>query len=417
MSDRGLHARRVVAGPVGMVVAFLVVHAVLGWIDASDTGQDVDGVYRYWIDFWHRTGVLVGIDTPWVYPIAAILPMLAASVAGDHLYAVTWQVLVTALDAGAVVLLARRSMPAAWWWLAFTACLGPIALDRIDAIALPFALVGVLFLDRRPALAGAALAFAAWIKVWPVAIVAAALVAGRQRARVVAGAAVLSVLVLGTALSLGAGSRVLSFVGAQTGRGLQIEAPVSALWLWQVALGIGDARIYYDQSILTFQIAGSGVAAAAAVMTPLMAAAAVAVCALGVVQARRGADVRTVVALTALGLVTVAIALNKVGSPQYFTWFAAPVVLGMLLGPRVFRVPAGLALVLAALTQVIYPWFYDDLLLAHPWMLVVIDVRDVLEFVVLGWAIHALLATVPPAAAGPPADAPGTLEARRSPIG
>jgi hypothetical protein len=250
-----------------LAVAFVVVHVVLSGLDyagaPNQPAGDVTGVYRFWIDYWHSDGVLVGIDTAWVYPIAALPPMLLAGVLGDGPYLLLWLVMVCVLDAVALVLVARRGRGLAWWWLAFTALLGPVALARIDAVALPLAVVGVLLLAERPAVAATLLTLAAWVKVWPAAIVAAVLLTGRRLAGTISAAALTSAVVIGLALLAGARGTVFSFVSAQATRGLQVEAPVALPWLWSAALGDPGVGVYYDTSILTFQLRGDGVQAVA----------------------------------------------------------------------------------------------------------------------------------------------------------
>ena len=89
------------------------------------------------------------------------------------------------------------------------------------------------------------------------------------------------------------------------------------------------------------------------------------------------------------------IGFNKVGSPQFISWLAVPILLGLVTHAAghggSFRQPALLGLVIAGLTQVIYPWWYAWLLTAHPLMLGTITVRNVLTFVLLGWAVVALV--------------------------
>jgi hypothetical protein len=58
---------------------------------------------------------------------------------------------------------------------------------------------------------------------------------------------------------------------------------------------------------------------------------------------------------------------------------------------RSFRTPASLVLAIAALTQFVYPYLYRALLLLDPFMLVVLTLRNGLYFVLLGWAIHAIV--------------------------
>lgn len=382
-----------------LAAAFLVIHVVLSALDSAGAPNqpagDVTGVYRFWIDFWHSNGVLVGIDTDWVYPIAALPPMLIAGLFGDGPYLLVWLVMVAVLDAVALVLVARRGRALAWWWLGFTALLGPVALARIDAIALPLAVVGVLVLADRPAVAATLLTLAAWIKVWPAALVAAVLLTGRRLAVTISAAALTSAVVIGLALLAGARGTVFSFVSAQATRGLQVEAPVAIPWLWSAALGDPNVGVYYDTSILTFQLRGDGVQAAANAMTPVLAIGVVVVTLLALLARLRRVAAVEVLAVTSLGYVSAVIALNKVGSPQYLTWYVAPVILGLIVAPARFRVPAVLVLVAALLTQLIYPWFYAGVTSPTPWVIGVLTIRNAIQLALLVWCLIELRALPP----------------------
>lgn len=382
-----------------LAAAFLVIHVVLSALDyagaPNQPAGDVTGVYRFWIDFWHSNGVLVGIDTDWVYPIAALPPMLIAGLFGDGPYLLVWLVMVAVLDAVALALVARRGRALAWWWLVFTALLGPVALARIDAIALPLAVVGVLVLADRPAVAATLLTLAAWIKVWPAALVAAVLLTGRRLAVTISAAALTSAVVIGLALLAGARGTVFSFVSAQATRGLQVEAPVAIPWLWSAALGDPNVGVYYDTSILTFQLRGDGVQAAANAMTPVLAIGVVVVTLLALLARLRRVAAVEVLAVTSLGYVSAVIALNKVGSPQYLTWYVAPVILGLIVAPARFRVPAVLVLVAALLTQLIYPWFYAGVTSPTPWVIGVLTIRNAIQLALLVWCLIELRALPP----------------------
>jgi hypothetical protein len=126
---------------------------------------------------------------------------------------------------------------------------------------------------------------------------------------------------------------------------------------------------------------------------------------LGLLARRRGADDRVVLALTAFGLVAALLALNKVGSPQYVTWYAAPVLLGLLVDPRRFAVPAIVVPVLAVLTQLVYPWAYFELVGGDRLLLAVLALRNALELVLLGWAVLQLARAEAPRTAVVAADA------------
>ena len=138
--------------------AFALVHLWLGFLALNSPGYpigDVTLVYKHWTDQALVADYWVGIDGVFVYPLLALLPMLAATVLGGSLYATSWLVIVTLVNAvgfGAITGWRRSADRAAvaWWWLGFLVLLGPIALVRIDSITVPLAVVGVLLLATRP---------------------------------------------------------------------------------------------------------------------------------------------------------------------------------------------------------------------------------------------------------------------------
>ncbi|MGX1932535.1 hypothetical protein [Microbacterium resistens] len=397
--------------------AFLAAHAlvaVLGWILPSMPMGDVVLVYEPWSRSALTGGSIVGVTEPWVYPQLALLPMLAAQgiatllapVAGAASYLVAWAVLVTILDAVAFGVLlgtgrstARRR--AAWFWILAMTLLGPIAVYRIDAITVPVAVLAVLLLSARPAVASALLTIGAWIKIWPGAVFVAAVVLLRSRARMIASAAGVTALVVGTLVLLGGSPYLFGFLTEQTGRGLQIEAVAATPFLWLAVTGA--ARIEYSREILTFQIVAPGADAVSSVLTPLMAVVALAVAGLVVLRLRAGAGVRRLLGPAALALTVVLIVCNKVGSPQFQTWLIAPVVLWLLLDRRRALLPALLVLAASLLTQAVYPITYDGLLRAQPLPVLLLTVRNLVVVVAGVVSVRRLLAVPVPAAKPVPA--------------
>lgn len=374
---------------------FALVHGLLVLLCLVAPGWplgDVDMVYRGWAEGAASGSFVVGIDTDFVYPILAFVPIVAALAFGPAFYAVTWLGIVTLLDAAAFAFLidsgSRRAVRAAWWWLGFLLLLGPIVLARIDSVTVPLVVIALLWLARRPLWGTALLAVAAWVKVWPVAVFAALFVVSKARWRLLAAAAGTSAAIVAIALVLGSGLHVFSFIFQQAARGIQIESPVSIIWLWQAAFKVPGAYIYYDRQILTYQVTGNGIDVAIALMTPLLALAAVAVLLLGWLAMRGKADYMRLFPPLVLALVVTLIAFNKVGSPQFMGWLAAPVILGLVLRGAAWRTPAIVVAVMAALTQVVYPYLYDWLLAADPLMVLVLTLRNLLEFVLLGWALR-----------------------------
>jgi len=387
---------RLLASRAALWTAFLVVHLGLGLLALHAYGWplgDVEAVYRFWADQSIIAGYTVGIDAAWVYPILALPFMLLPALGGHDGYPASWLTMIVVLDAVALAAITgwgakTARVRAGWWWLLFLAALGPIAVARIDAVTVAVALVGVALLASRPPLAGAVLAAATWIKVWPAALVLAAVLALRDRWRIVAVGTMLSVVIVALALASGSGLNVLSFVTQQTGRGLQVESPLSTPWLWGVVVGAPGSQVYYDQGILTFQVAGAGDDLAAALATPLLAVVVLAIALLAIRGVRAGADQRVLLPPVALALVMAFLTVNKVGSPQFASWLAVPVVLGLLWDAAGWRVPLVLAPIAALLTQAVYPYLYHLVLAADPLMVTVLTARNALYVVLLVWAVR-----------------------------
>jgi len=387
-------------------IAFLAVHLVvawLGWVYPSQPMGDVVLVYEPWSSAALSGGPIVGVSDAWVYPQLALVPMLITGVLAVPLaplfglsaaYLIVWAVLVTALDAIAFAVLlgratssARRS--AAWFWCAALLLLGPIALYRIDAITVPMAVIGGLWIARRPIAAAALLTAAAWIKIWPAALVAAAVLAARARLRILLTAAAVSVSIIVLLLLLGGGEHVFGFLTAQTGRGLQVEAVAATPFLWLAMTGA--ASIVYSHEILTFQIEAPGASTVASLLTVAMVLVVAATAVIGGVQALRRASFSRLLPPLALALVVALIVTNKVGSPQFQVWLIAPAVLWIVLDRARAALPVAMVLVLCALTCLVYPLMYDALLRAEALPVVLLSLRNGLLVALLVISIRAVL--------------------------
>lgn len=389
-----------------MWVAFALVHgfvAVAGYQLPNAPMGDVYLVYEPWsgcalgiMDYCGTSGrQIVGITEPWVYPVLALVPMLAAWLFEAAVsYTPAWAILVTLVDAVAFAVLlgdarSRGRALAAAFWLTYMVALGPVGMYRLEGIAVPLAIMGCLWLVRRPWLGSALLAAGTWIKVWPAALLAAAFVAVRRRLAIVGGAVVVSAATIAVVLALGGGRYLFGFISDQTGRGLQIEAPVSAVYLWFSALDVFGSQVYYSSDLLTFQVTGPGVDAVVALMTPLLAASVLALLLLGVWGERRGAHIVRLYPALAFALVLAFIVVNKVGSPQYMTWIVAPLVYGLVVDRATWLRPAAFAVAAGLLTQIVYPIYYNFLMTDHPapGVVALLTARNLALVVMFAWSV------------------------------
>ncbi|BDZ41784.1 hypothetical protein GCM10025865_10830 [Paraoerskovia sediminicola] len=443
---------RLATGPIGVWLAFVVVHAYLLHAVSLFPGQldgDVD-LYRSWAASGLVDGVWPVLDTDWVYPVGALAPItLPGLVSLDpEAYRALFQVMVVALDGlGVAALLAagRRSgarTTGAWWWLAFLAALGPVTLTRLDGVAAALTVVALAVLV--PSASGGAAppqvprvsdgvrtvwtttlaTAAAWVKIAPGAVVVPlALTSPRPWRRVVLPGALVSAILVGGALVGGAGSRVWGFLGQQDDRALQVEAgpatPFSVARLWR-----DDIEVVFDAPLKVLEITGPGTQWWAGAMNVFLVAAVALVTAATWLAARRlrgqsapepepvaehrDDRVLHLVLLSTLALTLCLFAFNKVGSPQYVAWFAPPVAVALaaFAGPRskggrdgrsprrseVWPWLGAALLVVALLTQRLFPDHYDDFLTAVPLDVWLAAVRNVLVLA-LAVGVTVLVAT------------------------
>ncbi|WP_246855260.1 glycosyltransferase 87 family protein [Cellulomonas sp. Y8] len=373
---------------------------------------DLD-LYRWWMWQGLHQGVWPVLDGDWVYPAGAVLPMLLPALVdavGTQPYAVAWSALITLLDAVAVVVLlrcagrparegavrgdvvppARDPAVGAWWWLAFVLLLGPVAVGRLDAVVAPVVVIALAVALRHPAVASALLTFGAWVKVAPGALLLPLVLVLRRPWRdLVLPAAAVCVAVAGAVAAGGGLGHLTSFLTEQGERGLQLES-VAATPFVLAGIAGGGTRVVLNQEITTWEIAGPGTAAVAGALGVALPVALAAVTGLLAWVRLRAGDRLDTAAFLARGALLVAVTLilaNKVGSPQFVGWLAGPVVVGLARpgagGLRSWRVPAVLVLVIAGLTQVVFPIAYDGITLQQTGPSLVLVLRNVLLVVLV----------------------------------
>ncbi|MDP4586360.1 MAG: DUF2029 domain-containing protein, partial [Microbacteriaceae bacterium] len=266
--------------------------------------------------------------------------------------------------------------------LAFQLALGPIALGRIDAVTVALAVIAVTILERSPRASGILVAVATWVKVWPIAVGVAAMrsahFASFARWSIGTAAALAAVgFVVGDLFS------VFSFLSQQQGRGIQVEAVAATPWLWD-AWGSGQSIVTYSADIHTFEIVGPGTTVVAQILTIFQAVALLAVGAALVAHRRSATTVSVSFGYAVLVVLSLLVTTNKVGSPQFVSWFAVPLVAMVLVkASRATTVLLTLIGFVAVLTHVIYPYAYFAFLELRSVPLVLVTVRNVAEVALL----------------------------------
>ncbi len=360
--------------PLLMLVA-LIAHLWLIYIGLNGQGTpmgDILFAYKPWVDWMLQSHQIYGINISWVYPFPAQLPMWVSEIINPNDFQAGWLTMTTILDLFALSLLvkfgkrdedSKNNFLAAWFWVCFLVALGPVSISRIDAISCVIAIIGVIQMTRKHLTQSTGwFTFAAWLKIWPVAIVMPAVAGSKHWLRIIVSALATSGVVLVIGFLLGGNQHMFGFLKDQQVRGLQLEAPISSIFVFASKFGIGNAVSYYDERMMTFQVAGSGTAIAASLMSAALGIAFLITFWLTWRAQRAGRHYREIIPVAALTAVLDLIFFNKVGSPQYVTWLAIPIILGVLYRAERWRLPMISVAVIALLTELIYPTFYGAIL-------------------------------------------------------
>lgn len=398
--------RRLVRRPGALWGAFLAVHlwnALLGAVIIRAWAFGDLELYRRWAAFGLHQGIWPTFQYPSVYPVGSTLPMVVAALGGVGSpvgYAITWSLMITVLDAAALAVLARRPRGKAggWWWTGFLLLLGPVGMGRLDAVVVPLALVALLWALDRPVVASLLLTVGAWIKVAPGALLWPLFAVTRRPWRaVVLPAVAVTGLVVATVAVLGRSEFLMAFLTDQSGRTLQLEAVGATPWLLAALVTRSVERV--DNLVLNdWELHGAGTQVAGVVLGALFVLAVAA--AAGLVWWRRvllGDRLRSdraagseLVARGALLMTLTMIVFDKVGSPQYMAWLAAPVAAAVGLGLPGWRRTARWMLVVAGVTQCVFPWLYPAITHGDAIGATVLTVRNALLVVLLVWTARAL---------------------------
>ncbi|MGL4832602.1 MAG: glycosyltransferase 87 family protein [Propionibacteriaceae bacterium] len=362
-----------------MVLVWVVAHlAMVGIWPLTDAGMNGDVVY-YSSEM--QSFPYVGLDqtmTEYPTPVVWFFELIRlASFGNNYIFQALFSVLMAACDLAMTVALWRAAGPrrelATYFWIAFVFAIGPLVYFRFDMV--PAVLVGLalLWLVRRPTVAGGLLGLGAAVKLWPALLILALASARKERRRTLTGFC-----------GVGFGLAALSFLAAgwdrlvspllwQKGRGLQVESILATPYVFLRSFTTQPYTVRYSR-YQAFEIFGPGVDSAikaSSYLTLLGLLLIVLFCVrLWALPTKRHATIT----LVAIIIVAVMIVTNKTLSPQYILWLGGPIAvllsiwrtpLAHGLGLAHARLLAIATIALGLLTQWVYPICYYKLVMQN----------------------------------------------------
>ncbi|MFJ9814291.1 glycosyltransferase 87 family protein [Streptomyces sp. NPDC101151] len=359
---------RVTPGPVlALTAVWLATRALMSWLLMHDSSPLLGGgsvPREVWRLYFHWYGVLShgtfpSHDSTWQYPPGAGAVLLAPGLLPWLTYFQAFVLLTLTADALIAAALVRagtrpgRSLFGAALWTCGLPLLLHLPLARYDVQVTAFAVISLLTLRRSPRAGGVLGALGALVKVWP-ALVLLGTPSGPTTRRAWGWAAAAG----GTCLVLVAISfnNPLAFLREQGGRGVQIESfGGTALNLARHVGWSGRARYQYG----SVELVGPHVPAVAMASLALTAAAFV-LLVLWRVRARHWSPATPYdAALAAVLLFTVT---SRVISPQYMIWLIGLAAVCLTSRHTSQRPVALLILAASALSSLVYPVFYREVI-------------------------------------------------------
>jgi hypothetical protein len=372
-------------GPRAVVIGWLITRGLMLVILAGFERFVVGDVLYY-----HRkinALFTAGLDrTLFEYPTPVVwilwLPY-GASLGSRVGYLIAFVILMLALDALFTYVLwrsaGRRHDTAVDFWLIFVLLIGPLSYLRFDMLPAVLAGAALLAARRKPWVTGALTGLGAAVKLWPALLIGPFM--SYRSDRRPAGTAF---VIVGFGLALfslifGGWSRLISPLTWQSDRGLQIES----IWATPLMLARAlspDRWIVDISQYQAYEIFGPGVDGWITISNVATLLGLAMIILLTVRAFRHDGSTPVAIGFVIVATVALMTITNKTLSPQYLLWLGG--LMAALLALRPQATPrelsainrmSGQLLILALLTQLVYPLFYDSYLGRHGQPMIIIS--------------------------------------------
>ena len=372
-------------GPRTIVIGWLITRVLMLVVLAGLERFVVGDVFYYQRKI--NAMFTVGLDrTLYEYPTPVVwilwLPY-GASLGNRVGYLVAFILLMLALDALFTYALwrssDRRHDTAIDFWLIFVPLIGPLSYLRFDMLPAVLAGGALLAARRKPWVTGVLTGLGAAVKLWPALLIGAFLSYRADRRPVGIAFVVVGFGLALISLIFGGWSRLISPLTWQSGRGLQIES------IWATPLMLARALRPDDWTVdmsryQAYEIFGPGVAAWITISNAATLLGLALIILLTVRAFRHDGSTPVAIGFVIVAIVAIMTITNKTLSPQYLLWLGGPMAGLLVLRPgatpeerSAINRTAGQLLILALLTQLVYPLFYDSLLGRHGQTMIIIS--------------------------------------------
>jgi hypothetical protein len=306
-------------------------------------------------------------------PVVWILSLPYGATGGARTgYLIAFMIFMVALDAAfawALWRTAGRTRDFALdFWIFFVFLIGPLCYLRFDMLPAVLAGGALLAARRRPWITGALTGLGAAVKLWPALLLPTFLTYRPDRRAVTWGFVGVGLGLAFLSLIFGGWIRLVSPLTWQSGRGLQIESIWATPLMMARAVQPADWIVDYSK-FQAYEIFGPGVSPLLLLSNLATLVGLIVIIALYVRAFRNPQPTPVAIGLVVLATVAIMTVTNKTLSPQYLLWLGGPMAALLILRgraterekPTLPRLAIQL-LIIAGLTQLVYPLLYNSLL-------------------------------------------------------
>ena len=361
-------------GGRAVVLAWLVTRLLMFALAALAERSVMDDVFHYHRSISALTSLGLGkILNEYPTPVVWILWLPYGATDGTpNAYLTVFVVFMIALDAGFAWALwhaaGRKRDSALDFWLFFVFLIGPLCYMRLDLLPAVLAAGALLAARRWPWITGALTGLGAAVKLWPALLFPSFLAHRPDRRAVTWGFLVVGLGLAFLSLIFGGWIRLVSPLTWQSDRGLQIES----IWATPLMMArvVQPTEWIVDYSnFQAWEIFGPGVSPLLLLSNLATVAGLVVILALNARTFRNPQQTPVAIGLVVLATIAIMTISNKTLSPQYLLWLGGPMAALLILRSTAteqekstLRLLPIQLLLLAALTQLVYPLLYDGLL-------------------------------------------------------
>jgi general stress protein CsbA len=336
-------------------------------------------------------GEILGINSDWVYPVAAQIPIFTAGLIGQLLgsYLLGWSLLVLLLNTAIIFILSKKfnlsHLNMAYASLLLIA-ISSIFYYRLDIIAIFLSLIAIMVYTKQKNLAYLLLVVGTLIKIWPIAIIFAIWLMSKNKIRDIVNVASFTVLVMSPALIIGGLSTALSFVSTQNSRGVQMES------LFALPSLLKGEKAYYNQETFTYEVPLSGLEFMSSLSNLMLIGTLIAIISFGIIKFWKNPATLNQAFLLGSMIIIAFVLFNKVGSAQFAGW-----VLLVVFIMRVFLkdyyskyyVIFGALFVIAS--GMLVPYLYGQLINGEAISIIFLAIKHMSLIIMLGIMSYALI--------------------------